>query len=177
MSAERRDEVLGWMAETGRGYRAAEKQFGIPRATIQSWAQAERAGKAVKPRARARTTTETSAPKPEPDWDPVSCTREEYLDAGIRRCLGAARTAQSQGHGGVARQWEVTAASYRDELDALREEERRKAEARGREGHVDPDQLCRRLLRQLPALVRLAPEVADEVYRELERLLGQREVG
>ncbi len=180
MSDDIRDEVLAWMQETGRGYRAAEKQFGIPRSTIQSWRQAAPAAREVKPNARTHARVRArderqAAPAPValPPWDPTTCTREEFLVRRIHECLAARELAVQEGHGGVARQWEISAGGYRDELDELREAERRKREARGQSDQIDPDQVAERLLRAIPRLARIAPERARELWVELGRSLGE----
>lgn len=171
--------VLAWIAETGRGYKAAGKEFGLPYATVKGWAQAARSGAPPpKPNARTRARAEQAQPavpdpSTEPAWDPTTCTREEFLAEGLRRCMAGRAAALGQGHGGVARQWEITLADYRRELDKLREEERRKAEARGKIEDVDVDALIGRLLRVLPRLARAAPERAREIWLELGRAIGE----
>jgi hypothetical protein len=178
---EIQSKVLAWMEAEKRGYKAAEKQFGIPSETIRSWAQAARAGRSLpRPNARTRARETVGAreaavvadPRGDDTWDPTTCGREEWLTESIRRCLTAAATAQAQGHGGVARQWEVTAGSYRDELDHLREAARRQAEAQGRVGTATAAEMASRVLRALPGLVRIDRELAERVYLELRRELG-----
>lgn len=169
--------VLAWLDEDPtRGYKRAEKQFGVAASTVKSWAQAHRAGKAPprpNARTRARATPEPPAPAPEPTWDPTTCSREEFLADRIRECMEARTAALTAGHGGVARQWETTVGDYREELDALRDEQRRREEARGRTAEVTPADLATRLLRSIPGLARVAPDLAREIWLELGRAIGE----
>ncbi len=176
-------EVLAWLGEDRtRGYRAASKRFGVPASTIKGWAQAARAGQAV-PTPNARTRARAKEPDRPPaapvtpadlqPWDPTTCTREQFLTDRIRACREARDQAVEQGHGGVARQWETTIGDYRHDLDQLREDERRRQEARGRVQTETPEELATRLMRSIPSLARVAPAVAREVWRELGRALGE----
>jgi hypothetical protein len=175
-------EILAWLAEDPtRGYRSAAKRWGVPASTIRGWAQAARAGRApATPNARTRARVgarareeEAASPEAEPEWDPTSCTREEFLVDRIRASIEARDAAQVQGHGGVARQWETTIGDYRRELDALRHAERREREASGTAAEPDPLELATRILRQLPRLVRVLPRTEGiRLHAELGRALG-----
>lgn len=180
--------VLAWVeAEPGRGYKRAAKEFGLPPSTVRGWLAARRGGTAL-PRPNARTTERgeggrntrdreqddvsvaLTGPEAEPDWDPTSCTRAEYLEAGILRCLRMARAAAGNG---VARQWELTASRHRQELDELRTDERRSEEAAGRLSEPDPAQLAARVFRAVVRLARVLPRhQAVEIHAKLGQVLG-----
>lgn len=204
-------EVIEWVNAEGRGQRAASKEFNIPRATIQTWVQAWRAGRPL-PRVDARTTEraerrreakERAKPPPPPpkpkktmnayaaasgegrealetdpfadDHDPATCSREEYLIAAIRRCVRLQNAALKEGHGGVARQWEISMGDHRDELDELRDQEKRAREAAGREEEPNPDDLADRLMRNCRHLVRLLDRTkAVRLLDEMCRAIGGR---
>jgi hypothetical protein len=193
MTADANAEVVAWLADNGWRYRAAAKHFGLPYATVRDIGKAAKErgtvvfpGEAAPSHAPARPRARVERPDGEDldessediepytmVWDPTSCTREQFLVDAINRCLTAARQAQANRHGGVARQWETSAGSYRAELDRLREDQRREDEAKGRTADPDPAELCRRICKQAPVLARLAPDEARGLYAELGRALGK----
>ncbi len=174
-------QVVEWLRANGWRYRAASRQFGIPYATVQTWGKAAKAGaplpspdKRTDSRARARAE---APPQPvDEEWDPTECTREEFLIRAIKRCLSAAKRDEAT-HSAVARQWETSAGNYRTELDDLRDQERRKNDARGRSEQVDAEDLARRLCRKAGILARLAPDEARRLCHALAVALGEREAG
>lgn len=179
--------VLAWIdAEPGRGYKRAAREFGIPPSTVRGWLQAHRGGTRV-PRPNARTTDRAeggrtgddpeqrqidaalTGPESEPGWDPSTCSQEDFLEAGILRCARMVR----DGRDPVARQWELTGMRYRQQLDALRAEERRRLEAQGRAAEPDPVELARRVLREVPRLARLVPRAEGiRIHEKLGQVLG-----
>lgn len=174
-----RDEVLAWMASTGRGYRAAEKQFGIPRATVQAWKRGEDSGQPVKPNSRTSARAREPAPPPPTPvaYDPSSGTYEEFLIQRLVASCLARDQALAQEHAGVARQWETTIGGYREDLERVRDERRRADDAKGRSQQVDPSELARRLCRRAVDLARLVPDDARRLYHALGVALGEREAG
>lgn len=181
------EAVVAWIRENPkRTARKAAVQFGIPLATVKTWLQRAVEGRPVASHPREEVEPGVSrakrrAPEPEdepdetpddePEWDPTTCDREEWLVRSVQRCLRAAAKATSHGHGGVARQWEITAGGYRDELDKLREAKTRAAEARGRQSLISARDVADRCLRGLPAWVRISPALAREIHDELGKAL------
>lgn len=181
-AAELQAKVLAWLADTGRGYKAASREFGVPYDTVKTWGKAVKAG-APPPTPNARTGARASrpaiaVPPPHPTtWDPSTGTYEDFLVERVKASLVARDEAIGQGHGGVARQWETTIGDYREELERTRDEQRRKDDARGRSEQVDAEDLARRLCRKAGVLARLAPDEARRLCHALAVALGEREAG
>lgn len=105
--------------------------------------------------------------------DLAGLTREEWLTQAINRCLTAAEKWSARGHGGTAARWETQAQKCRDELDKLHSDRAKEAAGRVARDDSDPAFLAVAVLAQLPVVVRLAPQHAEEVWAELGRLLGK----
>lgn len=164
-------DCLEWLAANpGRGYGACGKALGLPKATVAAWVRAAKGGDPIKPRPRARA--QAREPEPEPsDFDPTQCSDVEFLEDRLRHVYAQARTTTDPA---VARQWERTLLDIRSRLDEVRQERKRLDEAAGRDSLVDPADIARRVLRQVPALVRLCPDECRELARQIaERLEGQ----
>ena len=164
-----RTKVLSWMEETGRGYKAASREWGVPRSTIQGWARGGKAGKAHRPRARARARTrarDSEKSLVEEDEDYVSFLQRKIRELEEDR-LKASEARHSQT---VARLQELTG-RYREKLESALQA--RDAAARAAGELPDPASLARQVLSLVPVLARFEPDACRRIAAELESAIGQ----
>ena len=171
-----KDEIIAWMAETGRGYSKASREFGVSANTIKTWVAAERAkakaaeASPARPRASARAPPRRRArggPKDavEAALSKVTGTassmgRVEYYASRLDALAAATADAVDRGHGGTAKELEKVALTTRKELDLARKEEGAEAERKRRAEIRDPTTLARSLLTKLPQLLEVAEDLA-----------------
>lgn len=164
-------DCLKWLEDNpGRGYGACARALGLPKATVAAWVRAAKGGDPIKPRARARAPAQADQDEdPDEGFDPATTDDVEFLEARLRHVY---RKAQTTTDATVARQWERTLLDIRQRLDEVRQERKRLDEAAGREALVDPADIARRVLRQIPALVRLCPDECREMVQKINETLG-----
>lgn len=174
------------MNETGRGYRAAEREFGVPRSTIQGWKRGKKASKPRRPRAHARAPApararenaaelqDTEGALPVDENQPPAPPADEDYVAFLQRKIGeleADRAKASQaGHSqSVVRLQDLTG-KYRQKLEA--ELQARDAVARAAGDMPDPAAVAKQFLDLVPLLARLHPELAQRMAAALEAAVG-----
>lgn len=178
--------VLADHAE-GVGYRTLSERYApLPFATIRLWVRARRDGKRL-PRPSPSTETiardwfkaapatpaATSAPTPA-ETSAVEQDREAWLTQELARAQSQGQAATDAGQRATGVRWAAHAAKLRAELDEVRADKRRAAEARGRDASdVSPEELARRIIRHAAGLVRvLATEEAEELLVALVQAAG-----
>lgn len=152
-TTSRRAEVLAWMAETGAGYKAAARNFGIARETIRAWRQQERADEpdGVAPPPAPAPAREDEASSELAMMGPVLYWRRR-LDVALQ----GVDEAIALGHTGSAATWEKIASATREKLDeALKADEKQRRREAATEVR-DPEALAVRLVAVLPRLLAVA---------------------
>ncbi len=171
---ELRAEVLSWMAQNGRGYKAAGRHFGVPSSTVKGWRRAAYAAERSTPATDPKGPTEDPAPERPPSTAPparLDESRRVYLE----RVLADAQSmyeaaAKDRRHQRVAREWAQWVHRLRGELDAhIAETEGAADEAQP----ADPAEVVANVLALVPCLVQVDPDgarrVRDQLTRELDR--------
>lgn len=178
----RREEILAWMASTGRGYKAAAKHFGESADTIKSWG---RPPKVAASRAPARPRTHEPEPPPPAeedgpaDIDLTAADAVTYWRDRLTVALRAVRVALEAKHAGVAKDWERIAAEHRGRLDLALSAHRTIMERAERAAVRDPRELARRAIAGLPRLLEVADDrtLADEVIAAVQRWQAAKAAG
>ena len=138
------DEVLAWMADTGRGYKAASRHFDVPIDDVRAWGREAR-NPAAKSRASARARSEDEQPR-QPEKSP---TRRDLLMAQFVEAKASLdRAVEDRSHQAVA-SLRRQVLKIHEELEAVE-----KAEAEAAADDLTPAELEAELVATLTALPR-----------------------